>query len=71
MHIQMDKFAKLDCILLCNSAELLIIQKCDGNTSYNERMTAVGNLELTKLIQLCGSIPTVPRIEKKGATDVI
>jgi hypothetical protein len=66
MHIQMDKFAKLDCILLYNSAELLIIQNVMEIPLTTKRMTAVGNLELTKLVQLCGNIQTVPRIGKKG-----
>jgi hypothetical protein len=52
MHIQLDKFAKLDCILLYNNAELLIIQNVMEIPLTTKRMTAVGNLELTKLVQL-------------------
>jgi hypothetical protein len=52
MHIQMDKFAKLDYILLYNTVELLIIQNVMEIPLTMKRMTDVGNLELTKLVQL-------------------
>jgi hypothetical protein len=41
----MDKFAKLDCILLNNNAELLIVQNEVEIPLTMRRMTVVGNLD--------------------------
>ena len=72
MHIQMDKFAKLDCILLNNNVELLIVQNEVEIPLTMKRMTVVGNLESSNTpaaLRKHSKLST--RIGKMGATHAI